>query len=57
MVTTIGLPNKLTLYLKELELLAFKSGTASSSGGSSRYVDKGLLMNLDNYLNILLNYT
>ena len=31
-----GLPNKLTLYLKELELSAVKSATASSSGGSSR---------------------
>ena len=32
-----GLPNKLTLYLKELELSAVKLATASSSsGGSSR---------------------
>ena len=31
-----GLPNKLTLYLKELELLTVKSATASASGGSSR---------------------
>ena len=31
-----GLPNKLTLYLKELELLAVKSAIASASGGSSR---------------------
>ena len=30
-----GLPNKLTLYLKQLELSAVKSATASSSGGSS----------------------
>ena len=52
-----GSPNKLTLYLKELKLSAVKLATASSSGGSSRYIDKELLMNLDNYLNILLNYT
>ena len=31
-----GLPNQLNLYVKELELLAVKSATASSSGGSSR---------------------
>ena len=31
-----GLPNKLTLYLKELELLTVNSATASASGGSSR---------------------
>ena len=31
----IGLPNKLTLYLKELEVLDVKSATASASGGSS----------------------
>ena len=30
-----GSPNKLILYLKELELLAVKSATASASGGSS----------------------
>ena len=33
---TTGLPNKLTLYLKELELSAVKSAIALSSGGSSR---------------------
>ena len=31
-----GSPNKLTLYLKELELSAVKLATASSSVGSSR---------------------
>ena len=30
-----GLPNKLTLYLKELELSTAKLGTVSPSGGSS----------------------
>ena len=54
---TTGLPNKLILYLKELELSAVKSATASSSGVLSLLIDKELLMNLDNYLNILLNYT
>ena len=49
------LPNKLILYLKDVEL----------SAGDLHYhlvvhlvyIDKALLMNLDNYLNILLNYT
>ena len=36
LLATTGLPNKLILYLKELELSAVKSATASSSGGSSR---------------------
>ena len=36
LLSRTGLPNKLTLYLKELELSAVKSATASSSGGSSR---------------------
>ena len=31
-----GLPNKLTLYLKELELSTAKLGIGSPSGGSSR---------------------
>ena len=60
-----GLPNKLTLYLKELELSVAKSGIGLPSGGSSRYllvvhlvyIDKESPMNLDNYLNILLNCT
>ena len=35
-VTTIfGLPNKLTLYLKESELLTVKSSIGSASGDSS----------------------
>ena len=36
LLATTGLPNKLTLYLKELELSAVKSATVSFSGGSSR---------------------
>ena len=36
LLATTGLPNKLILYYKELELSAVKSATASSSGGSSR---------------------
>ena len=36
LLATTGLPNKLTLYLKELELSVVKSATASSSGGSYR---------------------
>ena len=36
LLATTGLTNKLTLYLKELELSAAKSATASSSAGSSR---------------------
>ena len=58
LLATTGSPNNSTLYLKELELLTAKLGIGSTSGSSSRlYVDKELLMNLDNYLNILLNYT
>ena len=34
--TTTGLPNKLTLYLKEFELSTVKSSIALASGGSSR---------------------
>ena len=35
-VTTVfGLPNKLTLYLKELEVSTVKSSIASASGGPS----------------------
>ena len=49
-----GSPNNSTLYLKEPELSTAKLGIGSPSGG---YIDKELLMNLDNYLNILLNYT
>ena len=33
---SVTLPNNLILYLKELELSAVKSATASLSGGSSR---------------------
>ena len=33
---TTGLPNKLTLYLKEFELSTVKSSIALTSGGSSR---------------------
>ena len=33
---TTGLPNKLTLYLKEFELSTVKSSIALASGGSSR---------------------
>ena len=33
---TTGLPNKLTLYLKEFELSTVKSSVALASGGSSR---------------------
>ena len=36
LLATTGLSNKLTLYLKELELLAVKSSIALVSGGSSR---------------------
>ena len=36
LLETTGLPNKLILYFKELELSAVKSAAASSSGGSSR---------------------
>ena len=32
---TTGLPNKLTLYLKEFELSTIKSSIALASGGSS----------------------
>ena len=35
LLTTTGLPNKLILYLKELELSAVKSAIALASGGSS----------------------
>ena len=35
-ITVFGLPNKLILYLKELQLSAVRSATASASGGSSR---------------------
>ena len=33
LLAATGLPNELTLYLKELELSAVKSATASFSGG------------------------
>ena len=36
LLAATGLPNILTLYLKELELSAVKSATVSFSGGSSR---------------------
>ena len=36
LLATTGLPSKLILYFKELELSAVQSATASSSGGSSR---------------------
>ena len=36
LLATTGLPNKLILHFKEVELSAVKSATASSSGGSSR---------------------
>ena len=36
LLATTGLPNKLILYFKELELSAVKLATASSSGSSSR---------------------
>ena len=36
LLATTGLPKKLTLYLKELELLVAKSLIALASGGSSR---------------------
>ena len=52
-----GLPNKLTLYLKELEVLVVKSLIALALVVHLAYIDKLYLMNLDNYLNILLNYT
>ena len=52
---TTGLPNKLNLYLKEFELSTVKSSIALVV--HLVYIDKELLMNLDNYLNILLNYT
>ena len=35
--TSVTLPNNLILNFKESELLAVKSATASSSGGSSRF--------------------
>ena len=34
--TTFLLPNKLTFYLRELEVLAVKSAIGSACGGSSR---------------------
>ena len=35
LLATTGLPNKLTLYLKELEVSVVKSLIALASGGSS----------------------
>ena len=49
--TSVTLPNNLILYLEDLELSAVKSSIALAS------IDEELLMNLNNYLNILLNYT
>ena len=55
---TTGLPNKLILYLKELELSTVKSAIALAFLVVHLvYIDKELLMNLHNYQNILLNYT
>ena len=55
--TVFGLPNKLTLYLKESELIAVKSSRDQLLVVHLFYIDKVWLKNLDNYLNILLSYT
>ena len=54
--STTGLPNNLTSLSKDFESACVKSAIGLLSGGSSRYIDKVLLMNPDNCLNILLNY-
>ena len=60
LLATTGLPNKLILYFKEFYTLIYQPLNQQQHHLQVLhlvYIDKELLMNLDNYLNILLNYT